>query len=404
MIPSKTSRRNFISLLWHGAFLALAQNLMDVDTIIPAMLVEMGGSAFHIGLMTAILVGGANITQLFFAPFISNQPFKKRWLLMGINMRVISLLVLGFVVLFSLKMPSTISIVLIYMVLAIFSIGGSFANISYMDLAGKSMEPSMRKKFFSVRQIVTNLMLLFSAFFIRKLFKDLGFPENYSWMFFSGGALLLVASLGFWNLKETISSKFQIKSLKEYFGFIKMELKTNHRLMPYLGLVNTLGLSSTLLPFVLYYAKLNHGLQSEGVTNLLIFKVLGGVFIAIIMVVAVKWFSYKLMLLSTLVLSLMVPAGIYLFANPPFYILFMVGGIGYAIFKIVSSGILLEISGNENRAIYTGISGAGNILPALIPLFGGIVIEKMGFNWFFGFYSLVLLCSLYFVFKIKCKS
>ena len=43
------SKRNFYSLLWHAGFLAFAQNFMDVDTIIPAMMVDAGGTAIHIG-------------------------------------------------------------------------------------------------------------------------------------------------------------------------------------------------------------------------------------------------------------------------------------------------------------------------------------------------------------------
>jgi hypothetical protein len=39
---------------------------MDVDTIIPAMLVESGRTALLIGLMTAIMAGGSSLTQLLF--------------------------------------------------------------------------------------------------------------------------------------------------------------------------------------------------------------------------------------------------------------------------------------------------------------------------------------------------
>ncbi|MDD3131723.1 MAG: hypothetical protein PHN94_07870, partial [Bacteroidales bacterium] len=59
-LPKKISTHNFWSFLWHAGFLALAKNFMDVDTIIPAMLVEAGGGALHIGIMTAIMLGGSS--------------------------------------------------------------------------------------------------------------------------------------------------------------------------------------------------------------------------------------------------------------------------------------------------------------------------------------------------------
>ncbi|MDD3727591.1 MAG: hypothetical protein PHN40_04540, partial [Dysgonamonadaceae bacterium] len=89
------SKRNFYSLLWHAGFLAFGQVFMDVDTIIPSMMVDAGGSAVQVGILTAIMLGGASFTQLIYAPFISNYPFKKKFLLLGINARIFALLSMG---------------------------------------------------------------------------------------------------------------------------------------------------------------------------------------------------------------------------------------------------------------------------------------------------------------------
>ena len=67
-VPRTISTHNFYAFLWHAGFLALAQNFMDVDTVIPAMLVESGGKAIHVGIMTAIMLGGSSFTQLIIAP------------------------------------------------------------------------------------------------------------------------------------------------------------------------------------------------------------------------------------------------------------------------------------------------------------------------------------------------
>ena len=81
-LTPKISNRNFFSFLWHAGFLAFAGVFMDVDTIIPAMLIESGGGAVHVGIMTAILLGGSSFTQLFFASYISNKSYKKKYLLL----------------------------------------------------------------------------------------------------------------------------------------------------------------------------------------------------------------------------------------------------------------------------------------------------------------------------------
>ena len=94
-LTKKISNHNFRSFLWHATFLAFAKNFMDVDTIIPAMIVEAGGGAMHIGFLTAIMMGGSSFTQLFFAPYLSNKKYKKSYLLFAINTRVFALLGLG---------------------------------------------------------------------------------------------------------------------------------------------------------------------------------------------------------------------------------------------------------------------------------------------------------------------
>jgi MFS family permease len=67
------------------------------------------------------------------------------------------------------------------------------------------------------------------------------------------------------------------------------------------------------------------------------------------------------------------------------------------------NGLLLEVSGRENRALYTGFAGAGNILPAIFPLTGGLIINRFGFRPFFLMFMLSVLISVYFIRKIDCK-
>jgi len=70
-LTGKISKINYNSFIWHALFLALAKSFMDVDTILPAMLIDAGGRAMHVGILTAIMLGGAQLTQLVFISFLS---------------------------------------------------------------------------------------------------------------------------------------------------------------------------------------------------------------------------------------------------------------------------------------------------------------------------------------------
>ena len=403
-LTSSISKRNFYSLLWHAGFLAFASNFIDVDTVIPAMMVDAGGTAIHIGILSAIMLGGSSFTQLFFAPFISNFSYKKRFLLVGISSRIFALLFLGIILYFSTQLGGKSEITLIFVLITIFSLGGAFANISFTDIMGKSLEEGSRKSFFSIRQVVSGLILFGSAFLARHLLGRADYPVNYAYMFFVGFLALSIASLGFWNLKEVVPSKMVVRGPKHFYQIIRSELKQNKRLLFFLAYINTMGISITLLPFVILYAKTHFGLQSSGTGNYLLFKVMGGVLTGLLLFILSGKYKYNILLYINGILALIVPLIVILWPGIlSFHLVFFLGGIIFATYTISLNGVLLEVSGTSNRALYTGIVGAGNILPALFPLLGGWIINQFGFLPYFVLFMVVILFSFYFIYRLGCR-
>lgn len=403
-LPASISRRNFFSLLWHAGFLAFAQNFIDVDTIIPAMMVDAGGTAVHIGILTAIMLGGSSFTQLFFAPFVSNFSFKKRFLLMGITSRIFALLFLGILLFYSVQIRGDSEILMIFLLITIFSLGGAFSNVSYTDILGKSLDEKSRKPFFSIRQVVTGVILFSSAFLARRLLGLADYPLNYSYMFLVGFLALSIASLGFWNLKEVVPSKMIVRGPKHFFQIIRVEVKENKQLLFFLGYINTMGISITLLPFIILYAKTTFDLESTGTGNFLLFKVMGGVITGLLLSVLSGKYKYNLLLYINGALALIIPIVAILFPGiASFHLLFFLGGIIFALYSIGLNGVLLEVSGTTNRTLYTGIAGAGSILPALYPLLGGWMINQFGFLPYFILFMVVISTSFYFIYRLNCR-
>jgi len=403
-LTSAISKHNYNSLLWHAGFLAFAINFIDVDTVIPAMMADAGGSAMHIGILTAIMLGGSSFTQLIFAPFISNFEFKKKFLLTGINARILALLLLGVILFYSSRIEGDYEIVLIFLLITIFSVGGAFANISFTDILGKSLLESSRKPFFSIRLVVNGIILFSSAFLARHVLNSESFPVNYSVMFFIGFIALAIASLGFWNIKEVVPSKMQIKGPRQFFQLIRIELKENKKLIYFLGFVNTMGISSTLLPFMILYAKENFDANEISTGNLLLFKVIGGVLTGLLLFLISRKFKYRRLLYLNTLLALSAPLLMLLMPSvSTLYMVFFLGGIVFASYSITMNGVLLEVSGTTNRALYTGITGAGNILPAIFPLLGGLIIQHFGFLPFLLLFMIVILFSTYFIYRLHCS-
>ena len=367
-------------------------------------MVDAGGSAVQIGILTAIMLGGSSLTQLIYAPFISNSHFKKKFLLLGINSRIFSLLSMGLMLFFASLIDESNIIWLIFILITVFSFGGAFANVSYTDILGKSVMQDSRKSFLSIKQFITGIILFFAALLANKIITFSVYPSNYGYMFFIAFGALLIASLGFWNIKEVTPSRMAVKNPKHFFHLIKTELKQNEKLKYFLGFINTMGISISLLPFVILYAKEFYHTQSADTGLFLLFKIIGSVATGFILFFLAGRYKYRYLLYGSAALAFALPLFILLSSEmPSFSIIFFIGGIIFTAYSISMNGVLLEVSGTENRTLYTGITGAGNILPALFPLLGGWIIKQFGFQPFFILFMAVILSSLFFIYKINCE-
>jgi len=406
LLTGSQSKRNINSYLWHAVFLALATNMIDIDTIIPAMLIDAGGTSMHVGILTAIMLGGSSFAQLFFTPVLSNRSRKKSFLLLGINLRIMALIGLGLLLFwFTEKSESSLVIWTIFILITIFSISGAFASIGYSDILGRSILYEKRKSFLSLRQAISSVGILFSAYFAAKILVIFDYPLNYSWLFITAGLLLGIASLGFWSIKEIPGPIVAIGSLKKYIFIIFSEIRSNKKLANYLLVVNTLGVSLALMPFLILYAKEMFQIDNGIVGTFLVVKVIAGVISGTLLFYYAKRIKYTFLLYATTLLALVIPTSLLFFSSLVllgFY--FLLGGVIYTFYKVAIEGVLLEISDHKNRTIYIGMVGAGNILPALFPIVGGWLITQFGFTSFFILFSIIMISSIYFIRSLKCKN
>jgi len=107
-----------------------------------------------------------------------------------------------------------------------------------------------------------------------------------------------------------------------------------------------------------------------------------------------------------ILLNIFLPIYAFIAANNQmlFLSVFVFTGFSLTAYEIVMSGMLVEISTNDNRALYTGISGTGNILSVIFPIIGGVLIAKIGYGIVFLFSSLLISFSFVFTRRIHCHS
>ncbi len=405
MTVQKYTKRNFKAFVWHAVFLALTKNFAEINTVIPTMLIQAGGTPFHLGLLTTIMVGGSKFMQIFFAAFLTHKEKTKKYLFMGIYLRVGALLILGYLLFFAGDMEGKSVITLILFLMTLFSFAGAFAGIAYNDILGKSIAVESRKRFFIVKQILGGTAVLISALVARKILIVYSYPVNYSILFVLAGLFLFVGSGGFWVIKEKVSTVTESLSLRKKFALFGQALVEDKILRNYLYAVNTTSLGIAIIPFLIALAKKNFGLTGTTVGNYLLLQVAGVIVATILFKFMAKEQGYRGILTIHILSGALLPIAALLLQNNPnlFMLLFPLSGLVLASKEIAIPGILLEISNDNNRAIYTGISGAGSVATIIFPITAGALITVIGFTPVFIVASLLVLSSFMFSAKIHCR-
>ena len=369
--------RNYYALLWHATFLALTLTFTDVNTILPALMISAGGTDIHIGLLTAIMVGTPIAGQVLFASYLHLKTRKKGFLLLGINLRIVALVLVAVVLATTELIPGRAVIVLVLALMF------TFAGVSYVDIVGKSVLPERRHRFFVSRQVLTSVAFLVSALFARRLLARFDYPTNYMWLFVLAAGLLLVASWDFWAIAEpSADPPDDAYRLADVLKSIPGRLRDDRELRRYIFVVNLTGFGLTLMPFYVMLAKAHYGLTGRQVGAYLLVQIVGMIMSNLLWARVVKRFGFRGVIRGCIACGASLPVLALLLVRGPlvvFLFVFFLMGVALSARKIAFDGLFIEITTDANRALHKGVVGTTSLSTALFPLFAGVLISSIGY-------------------------
>ena len=401
-------QRNYYAFQWHAIFFALTVTFTEINTVLPSLVVKVGGGTVQIGLLTAIMVGTPIIGQLLFASFLHLQPRKRGFLLLGVGLRVAALAAVALILLAAERILPQTLIWLVFVLMFIFSLSGTFAGVSYTDILGKSLAVDQRSRFFVSRQVLTSIAFLISAPVARWILGSFEYPYNYAWMFGLAAGLLFIASFGFWALDEPeVQPARDAHSFLTVLRAVPQHLRDNPPLLRYILLVNLTGFGLTLMPFYIAYASQHYGLTGEQVGNYLMVQIAGMLLSSFIWGKLVKRFGFRGVVRGCILCGTLLPILVLTLSGmalPVFLTVFFVMGAAISARKIAFEGLLIEITTNTNRALHKGIVGATSLTTALFPLVAGGLILWIGYIPVFLFVSLLVACAGFTISGIVSRS
>ncbi|MFP4210395.1 MAG: MFS transporter [Alkalispirochaeta sp.] len=403
---------NRYALYWHAFFLAVTVSFTEVNTVMPALILEAGGEESLVGALTAVMVGLPLISQLIFAGFLHARHRKKPYLLLGINLRVVALAgaALGIA-----RLGTSEGIIpVVFLSMAIFALSGAFAGVSYTDLVGKVVPHRERGGFFVNRQVATSLGLLVSAIATRVFLGATVFPEGYIVLFALASGFLLLATGGFWMIREPLPAETEANaesaggrpSFRDAFREVPEILRTDRNMRNLIALVNMAAPGFTAIPLVTALAHRSYDLNQTIVGTFVLVQIFGMLGSNVIWTRLVGRGGFRLVLRAELLLlGVLFPLAFLAAGRLPVWgygALYLVTGAVISAQRLGVEAVVVQIAPDAKRALYAGVFGAANLGTAVMPLVTGALVANLGFPLVFGAASLIALGGLVPLRSISC--
>ncbi|NCD20566.1 MAG: MFS transporter, partial [Actinobacteria bacterium] len=379
----------------------------EVNTVMPALILEAGGTEVAVGVLTAIMLGLPLITQLVFAGFLHTRERKKPYLLLAINLRVLALGAAAVGI--ALYGTGTMIIPIVFAAMTVFALSGAFAGVSYTELVGNLVRTANRRTFFVRRQVITTLGLLASAIVTRFLLGAAAFPDGYVLLFAMAAAFLFVATGGFWALHEPPLDEEAARPTGGVVAAIRQApamLRADQNLRSLILVANLVALGFTSIPLVTALAHRSYALDSATVGTFVLIQIGGMLAANVVWNRLVRRGGFRLVLQVELVLiAALFPLALLVSAVAPLWtyaLLYLVTGAIISGQKIAIEGALVQISPDGKRALYAGVFGAANLGAAVMPLLTGVLVGVLGFPAVFLGAAAVALLALVPVRTLAC--
>lgn len=393
--------RYHIIFLGHGMLLALTMSMIDFNTVFPVLVDKLSESKIVFGALYSIMLGVPLIFNLLFSHMMRRDPYKNKYLILGINLRAFSFLGMAvFIYYFAVDYPSLVVYSLFFWIF-LFSISGGFAGIAYLDLIGKVFQKETIGRIYTYKQLISSISALLGGFIIKKIFdlSSLDFPNNYAIILSIAFFGLFLAGFLFLFVKETPSPvQGTGQNLIDFLKEIPAILKKDRIFTKFIIVENLTSISLMILPFYMIFAKETFQMDNRFIGQYLLFQITGTILSNFFWGYISKRKGSKMVVQICILFGSFIPVAAILlsYVNASAYsIVFFLIGFLISGRRISFEPYLIEISSAEARTTYAGINGTLSLFVVISPLLGGVFIELFHFNLTFILVTGIMLLTAY---------
>ncbi|NLN60996.1 MAG: MFS transporter [Deltaproteobacteria bacterium] len=396
-MKEQSTKTIYFAFIWHATFLALTLSMLDYNTVFPALVSALTESKIVFGILYSIMIGAPLIFNLAFSHYLKKRPNKKKFLLLGIQLRAAAFLGMAiFTYKFGADEPRFVG-ASFFVWIFLFSASGGFAGISYAEIIGKLLSSRERTRLYAIKQFFSSIAAFAGGLIISRIFSfsALEFPANYSLTLLIGFLGLTVASLGFYAIREPEEDKPAEGSLSflDYLKKVPEYLKNDKTLRRFILVENMTSFSVMILPFYMIFAIDTLGVDSGYIGWYLLFQITGGILSNIVWTYIASRYDSRRIIKTCIFVGGTVPLialALSRLGPEAFSFVFLLTGFIQSGRRIGFEPYILDIAPTAHRTEYLGIRGSMNIGAVLLPIAGGAVIQTLGYTFTFVIVTVIM--------------
>jgi MFS family permease len=196
--------RNLLAFGTDTIAFGIALSFININTILPAFVSQLGASTTSIGLLVTIFGLSWSLPQLIAGNVVARFKRKKPIVLaMAFTGRLTMPAIAILIAVTRASSPWLIQIML-YIALALFLGTDAFATIGWLDMLGRALPPEKRGRYISIWQAIAAVGVMGASQLVRVILSDSGppFPGNFALIFGLGSTALYISAIAATRIYE----------------------------------------------------------------------------------------------------------------------------------------------------------------------------------------------------------
>lgn len=403
-------RHNSIAYAVDYASFNLGMTFVNISSVFPALVGQLTDSAPIIGLVGTVWRGSWLLPQLPVGQWINRQPRKKPFMMLSASLSRIPLWIVAAALWIGLAKNPTVLLILLFSALGIFAAGDGLATLAWFDIMARALPAKVRGRVISLAQMIGGILGIGTGLLVGLILGSpkLSFPANYGLLFTLASLFIGVSTLALSAIKEPAAPSQQSKTDASHGTKLWALIRGDRHLVYFIVCRILVGLAELSIPFYVGHAQDALHLSAGIIGAFVVAQTLGGVGASALLGVAGAHRGPRYVIRVGSAISALGPifalaahltGAVWLGKAYP--IVFITLGVANNVRFIGFFNYLLEISPEEVRPTYVGLSNTILGLLTLAPTIGGWLLEATSYSVLFGASAIFALAGFFLTMGLK---